>query len=504
MTVRMTSAALISALCVSASAAAAPDIDVRVRANLRRDIDELLTGPALKDAEVGLHIVRLMDGVELYAHQPDRSLIPASNIKILTTAAALHYLSPDYRFRTEVYADVDDRGIVTGNMYIKGHGDPWLVPERLWFLASRIYFLGVRAVRGNLIIDDTFFEGSPDANGFEQDHSTNSYMAKSSAFSVGFNSLLVHILPGSEPGKPAKILIDPISRYAKVVGTVNTVARRRSYIEVDIEPYNDRSVVKVNGRISINSRGRGYWRRVDNPPVYSGEVLKSMLRQVGIVVKGRVKVGVVPEDADRLVSLSSPRLADLVERVNKHSNNFMAAQIARTLGAEVYGEPGSWTKGRRAIEAFLADEVGIKRGQYMLGNASGLHDVNRLSTRQLTQILAYVYAQPSIRPEFVASLAVAGGSGTLSERMTDTDAVSLLRAKTGTLSTASALSGYVTCASGEVLAFSILVNGYTVSIRNVWEAQDELGAILAGIDFATTSNDETATASPSTGTVTSP
>ncbi|MEE8409418.1 MAG: D-alanyl-D-alanine carboxypeptidase/D-alanyl-D-alanine-endopeptidase [Myxococcota bacterium] len=497
MTVRMTSAAAIFALCATTTAVAAPSIDVRVRTDLRRDIDALLAGPALKGAEIGLHVVRLPDGVELYSHEADQLLIPASNIKILTTAAALHYLSPDYRFRTKVFAEVDGKGIVAGNLYVKGHGDPWLVPERLWFLASRIYFLGVRAVRGNIIIDDSYFDGSPDANGYEQDSSTSSYMAKSSAFSVGFNSLLVHILPASEPGQPAKILIDPISRYAKVKGTVTTVARRRSIIDVNIEPHNDRSIVKVSGRISIKSNGRGYWRRVDNPPVFSGEVLKAMLRQVGIGVKGRVKVGVVPEDAERLVSLSSPRLADLVGRVNKHSNNFMAAQIARTLGAEVYGAPGTWAKGRRAIEAFLADEVGIERGTYMLGNASGLHDVNRLSPRQVYQILAYVYAQPHIRPEFVASLAVAGGAGTLSDRMADTDAVSLLRAKTGTLSTASALSGYVTCASGEVVIFSIIVNGYTVSIHDVWKAQDELGAMLAGLDFAATKNDETATKAPS-------
>jgi D-alanyl-D-alanine carboxypeptidase/D-alanyl-D-alanine-endopeptidase (penicillin-binding protein 4) len=161
----------------------------------------------------------------------------------------------------------------------------------------------------------------------------------------------------------------------------------------------------------------------------------------------------------------------------------MAAQIARVLGAEVYGAPGTWEKGRQAVEAFLADEVGIERNSYILGNASGLHDVNRFTPRQMVRILEYMARRPSLKPEFVASLAVAGGAGTLSERMGESSA-GLLRAKTGTLRSTSALSGYVTCRSGETLAFSIIVNDYQVSIQEVWRAQDDLGALLAEVDFS--------------------
>jgi len=468
---------------VAATAAAEPNVDAEVRADLSRRVERILAGPALNEARVGAVIVRLDDGVDLFDGSGDTMLVPASNVKIVTTAAALHYLGPDRRIRTEIYADPDDKGIVHGNLVIKGHGDPWLVPERLWYLASRVKYQGVRAVRGNIVVDASYFDGPSEANGWEQDKSTFSYMAKTGALSVGFNSLLVHVLPGTDAGKDARVFLEPASNYAKVEGTVVTVARGRSYVDVSIEPSRDRSVVKVSGRISVNDSGRGYWRRVDNPTLFSGEVFRALLKQVGVNVKGRVVEGLVPANADRLVTMGSPRLAELTQKINKHSNNFMAAQIARVTGAEVYEPPGTWEKGRQAIEAFLDDEIGIERGSYILGNASGLHDVNRFTPRQMVQILEYMFHRPSLRPEFFASLAVAGGAGTLSDRMRESEAERMLRAKTGTLSTASALSGYVTCKSGETIGFSILVNNYQVSIQDVWRAQDDLGKLLASVDF---------------------
>jgi D-alanyl-D-alanine carboxypeptidase/D-alanyl-D-alanine-endopeptidase (penicillin-binding protein 4) len=404
-------------------------------------------------------------------------------VKIVTTAAALHYLGPDRRIRTEVYAEPDARGIVRGDLFIKGHGDPWLVPERLWHLASRVKYQGVRSVRGNIVVDASHFDGPDKANGWEQDRTTHSYMAKAGALSVGFNSLLIHVLPGVEAGASARVFVEPGSAYASVEGSIATVSRGRTWVEVEIEPRGNRSVVKVSGRIALDDAGRGYWRRVDNPTRFSGEVFRALLKQVGVGVRGRVVEGIVPNDAERLVALASPRLAEMAQKVNKHSNNFMAAQIARVLGAEVYGPPGTWEKGRQAIEAFLADEVGIERNSYILGNASGLHDVNRFTPRQMVRILEHMARRPSLKPEFVASLAVAGGAGTLSERMGESSA-GLLRAKTGTLSSASALSGYVTCRSGEALAFSIIVNDYQVSIQEVWRVQDDLGALLAEVDFS--------------------
>ena len=363
--------------------------------------------------------------------------------------------------------------------------DPTLVPERLWYLASRLYFLGARVIPGDLVIDDTYFAGPPLQVGWEQDESSSAYMAPAGAFSAGFNALMIHVLPGPTANSDARVLIDPLSDYARVDGTVRTIGRGRTNLTVEVEPFEGRDVVKVSGKISLKDEGQGFYRRIDNPALFAGEVLKRLLIQQGVTVKGKVKIGLMPADAKIMVSLESPRLAELLLRVNKNSSNFVAQQVAQTMGAELYGAPGTWEKGKLAIEKFLATEVGIPRGSYVVSNASGLHDVNRVTPHQLVRVLTYMHTRPDLWPEFSASFAVAAGSGTLAPRMHDTEAAHLLRAKTGTLSIASALTGFVPAKSGETFVFSILVNDYTTSVHDIWQAQDALGDLLAGTSFST-------------------
>ncbi|MEO0815142.1 MAG: D-alanyl-D-alanine carboxypeptidase, partial [Myxococcota bacterium] len=114
---------------------------------LQEQLDEIMSLPAMATAKVGLVVRRLSDGKTLYAKNPDVALVPATNIKLVSTAAALHYLKPNFRFKTEIYGEPDDKGVVRGNMTLKGFGDPWLVPERVWQLANRMYYNGVRRVR---------------------------------------------------------------------------------------------------------------------------------------------------------------------------------------------------------------------------------------------------------------------------------------------------------------------------------------------------------------------
>ncbi|MEO0815516.1 MAG: D-alanyl-D-alanine carboxypeptidase/D-alanyl-D-alanine-endopeptidase, partial [Myxococcota bacterium] len=277
------------------------------------------------------------------------------------------------------------------------------------------------------------------------------------------------------------ILLEPrsASAYAQIEGEVETIRRGRTWVDVSVDPHRDRSKIEISGKISANDSGRRYWRRVDNPPIYAGEVIKATMQQVGIRVDGRVVTGLAPNDRDPFMHMGSPPLAEIVDRVNKHSNNFMAEQIARALGAEVFGAPGTWDKAAMAIDTFLLEQVGLEAGSYTLNNASGLHDVNRFSPEHLVKILSYMYAQPDISTEFIASLAVAGGAGTLAWRLKDTDAERKVRAKTGTLSISAALSGFINSQNGEVLVFSMLVNDYQTAIAEVWEAQDKVGTLLA-------------------------
>lgn len=429
---------------------------------------------------MGVVVQPLSEDRPLYAHEAETQFVPASNVKIVTTAAALHYLGPDFRFRTEVFGELGPDGVVEGDLYLSGDGDPWLVPERIWYLANRLFYAGVREVRGDLIIDDSFFPGPQFARGRGRDRSSYAYMAPIGAVSAGFNAISVHVYPGKSPGDAPKVLVEPRSEYGKIINRATTSSRRRTRLYVSVVPAGDRSMIVVSGRVAIHDAGRSYWRRIDQPALFAGDVLKTAMDQVGLPIHGRVRRGLVPASASKLLHLGSPRLAELVTKVNKHSNNFMADQIAYALGGHLYGAPGTWEKAKRAVQTFLAERVGIAPDEYAIENASGLHDVNRFTPSQIVRVLRYMHRQPNLRPEFVASLAVASASGTLSSRMRDTEAAGLLRAKTGTLSIASALSGYVTSHDGELLAFSILVNHYRAPLERVWDAQDTIGTLLAG------------------------
>ena len=466
----------------AAHAAAPPNAVTQSRLTIAAALDLIVQDAKLRKAALGAYVQRLDDGLELYAHDANAQLVPASNIKIVTTAAALQIMSPDYQYPTDLLGQVNNNGQVAGDLTIKGYGDPYLLPERVWYLANRLYFMGIRDITGDIVVDDTYFDGPRMAVGSEEDRTASAYMAPAGALSVGFNALLVHVLPNSQVNGDARIMLDPASNYAAVEGKVRTVAQGRSSVNVDVVAKGERSVVRVSGRIRGDDPGRGYWRRIDNPPVFAGEVLRATLNQVGIKVRGKVRAGIASLNAPKLLTATSPRLAELLGPLNKYSNNFMAAQLAYTAGAKRYGSPGSWDKGRRAIEEFLTDSVKLPAGGYTLRNASGLHEVNRMSPRQMVQVLAYMHGKPQYFPEYITSLAVAAGSGTLQDRMENTPAAHLLRAKTGTLAGASALSGYVTTQSGETLAFSFIVNGFQ-TLDAVLDAENRFGATLAALSF---------------------
>jgi serine-type D-Ala-D-Ala carboxypeptidase/endopeptidase (penicillin-binding protein 4) len=467
--------------------------------NLPLELDSLLQEPEVAGAQISLHVVRVSDGKVLYAKNENELRVPASTIKLFTTAAALDELGPDYRFKTEIYGSAPNAGIIAGNIHLKGYGDPWLVPERFWYFANRLKYSGVTQIDGDIIVDESYFGGPAIAAGQEQDSSSSAYMAPAGALSVGFNAVLVHILP-TVAGQPARIAIEPSSDNITVEGTVTTSERTRTRLNVEVVEKDGKNVVKVEGYILQTDKPRGYWRRIHHPGLHAGSVFKAMLSSIGIKVQGDVRLGQLspsqpatsqnsasPDGANQaaapepMVSMTSPRLADLMEKVNKYSNNFMAGQLARALGAEVSGAPGSWDKGEEAIQKFLKERVKVSAPLPVIKNASGLHDVNRVTSKHVTELLCFMAQEPKHEIEFLNSMAVAGGVGTLQSRMQEGSANLVLRAKTGTLSIASALSGYVTTQSGELLAFSVLVNHFQQGIQPIWKMQDAIGEALSKV-----------------------
>lgn len=438
---------------------------------LVQQLDPLLARESVRGSRFSVLVARADDGRVLYALEPDRPLHPASNTKIVTTAAALVELGPTYTWSTELAADGLKNGAAR-ELYLIGRGDPRFVSESLWRLVHDARLMGLTRVDGDLVVDDTFFTADRMAPGFDDKKQDSAYRAATGAMSLNFNSTVIHVRPGAKVGDPARVLVDPDSGYATVRVDATTTRKGKARIDVRAEPHGDRTRIVVAGKISLDHPGLEVRRRIDNPPLYAGLAAKKFLADAGIAVKGQVRLGAAPprDQRTRLAAHVSPPLADVADDVNKLSNNFMAEHLVRTLGAVKHGR-GDWESGRRVVERFLTEDVGLRGYRYV--NGSGLFGDTAFSARQLVEVLRYMHRRRPALPEFAASLAIGGGDGTLDRRLRGVGP-GVVRAKTGTLDGVICISGYVQLQDGTLGVFSLLMNDVPGRPWDVWAVQDEV------------------------------
>ena len=474
-------AAVLAAVC----AALCPQGEARAsgadREALRKSIDMLLSQPPLSSARVSAQIVSLDDGQVVYARSPDDQLNPASNTKLVTSAAALVRLGPEFRFTTDVLGDKPiERGKVR-TLYVKGRGDPSINTERLQGLVADLWHRGLRQV-GDIVLDDSYFDPDPWGPGWEQEQSDKAYAAPVGALSLNHNSVAIYVAPADSRNGRVRIDLEPEARgyfaLENRVATVGVNGRRRVIPHTFADGEHTRVV--VSGRFPLRGEATVLYRRVTNPTFYFGQTLQQLLRDHGIRVQGHLRRGTVPETASLVNSYESPELAEVVRDMNKVSSNFIAEMLIKTLGAELRGVPGTWVKGLDVAQDLLA-EMGLPRGTYQLRNGSGLNDTNRFSAQQMTALLVAVWKKFPVAAEFVSSLGIAARDGTMRLRMEGTDAAGRLRAKTGTLDKVTALSGYVQSLGGERFVFSILVNDWSGRSNPVVSGIDRFGGILAAM-----------------------
>ncbi|MBN2358173.1 MAG: D-alanyl-D-alanine carboxypeptidase/D-alanyl-D-alanine-endopeptidase [Deltaproteobacteria bacterium] len=446
---------------------------------VREVVSRALTQPALRGARLGLHAVSLTTGAVLLDKNSQLLLNPASNAKLATTAAALSLLGPEYRYHTLYASEGEVVGKqLRGNLYVQGRGDPTITTERLLAIVHELKLLGIEKIEGRIIVDDSYFDDQREPSGWEQEEGDRAYLAPTGALSLNHNTVTLYVRPGPVEGAPAQVVVDPPSDYVELENRVTTT-RWETQLYMRSWERSGKNRVRLLGRIGTDQGPRRIYRRSADPGLHFGSALAGVLNAAGIKVSSAVRRGLMPDRARSLYIDRSPRLAEIVDDLNKWSNNFIAEQLIKTLGAEVGGKPGSFAHGLAAVHGFLEAEVGFAAGSYVFENGSGLNDVNRFTPEQLTRLLAYMYRHPEAGAEYVTSLGVAGAQGTIASRLRHTAAERRLRAKTGTLTGVSALSGYVVTAAGEAIAFSIMVNGISGRIRPILEVQDMIGEALA-------------------------
>jgi len=469
-----------AAIILSLPAAHAASADKKAeREALKTALLDVLQRTPLKASRVGIFIQSLDDGTVVFSQNPDDLLNPASNVKLVTSAAALATLGPEYRFDTEFLVDPElpsDGKVKT--LYVRGKGDPSMTTERLYGVVSELLHAGLREVQ-DIIVDDSWFDPERTPPGYDQEESDRAYMAPTGAVSLNWNATAIYLRPGAGPGAKGTVEMEPNSDFFVVENGLMTGSRLARRVGVASKPFGDKQRIIVKGQVSSEQGVVSVWKKIDNPPMYFGYTLKELLKSRGIKVKGRVKQGLAPTRA-KLVHVAQSDTFDLIlKRLNKLSNNFVAETLLKTMGAEVRGAPGTFQKGIEVVEAFLEREVGIAPGSYVMKNGSGLNDTNRFSATQMARILRFMSQRFPLAPEYLSSVGIAGKDGTLKYRFEGSEAVGRLRAKTGTLENVSALSGYVQATGGELFVFSMMVNDYPGRSGPVVQGLDALGAAVA-------------------------
>lgn len=428
-----------------------------------------LTGKSLQNAKVSAEVVDVDTGKVLASRDPHALLNPASNAKVYTAACALALLHGNHRYQTTL-AGTMKGGEITGALVIRGYGDPTLRTADFLEMARDLHQRGVRRVVGDILVDQRFFDGEHTPPAFEQQPNEWAYFrAPVSALAVNENTVTLHVRPGEEDGN-ASAYFDPPG-FVDLKGSIKTAGEGADTVGLKLAPSGTRLEATVSGSIGKRSGLARYTRRVEDPTLLGGYVLKQTLEQIGIKVGGEVKAGSL-EKGNVLVRHESEPLSKVLYALGKQSDNFYAEMVMKSLAGEVKGKPAKTKEGTEACTAWL-EKNGLSDTGLVVKNGSGLFDANRVTTASVTKLLRFVHRDAALSSEFVAQLSIGGVDGTLHTRFQKVRHARIVRAKSGTLDDTIALSGYVYGPPGRSpLAFSVIFNGVAGKGSNARQSID--------------------------------
>ncbi|MCG7335185.1 D-alanyl-D-alanine carboxypeptidase/D-alanyl-D-alanine-endopeptidase [Sporosarcina sp. ACRSM] len=452
------------------------------------EVDKLLKDPRLQGATTAISVRHAVSGEVIYAHQGNTRVHPASVMKLFTGAAVLETLGEDHRFKTELYMDGKiQNGVLDGDLYLKGLGDPTLMMKDLKAFAAELKAKGVRTINGQIFGDDSWYDQvrlSQDLNWSDEPFYTG---AQVSALTLSPNedydagTVIVEVQPGKKSGQAGKIRMVPANSYLTIVNNTKTVAKKGKK-NIQVERQHGTNTVIVSGTIPIGASKARSWSSVWEPTDYAVNVFKHVLEDQGIAVSPASKVGssTVPKGAVLVADKSSIPLKELLIPFIKLSNNGHAEVLVKEMG-RLPGGAGSWEKGLAVMDNQLAS-MGLDTKNMQLRDGSGMSHKNLVTANEVTHLL-YVARSKPWYPTFLQALPVAGHDerligGTLRNRMKGTAAAGNVRAKTGALNGVTALSGYIETKEGETLIFSIMINNYLS--ESIHEVVD--GIVVALVD----------------------
>ncbi|MBS1141590.1 MAG: D-Ala-D-Ala carboxypeptidase Serine peptidase family [Proteobacteria bacterium] len=417
---------------------------------------------ALKAAQIPAKnvaiVVQAVDSASpLVAHNANQSMNPASVMKLVTTYAALDLLGPAYTWKTTVWtenAPVD--GILSGNLYIKGSGDPRFTIEHLWALLRQLQVRGIRQIAGDVVLDRTAFNVPSIDPGAFDDKPMRPYNVGPDGLLLNFRALRFTLLPDN--GKP-RVMMETPSDGLRVdnqlrAGNNDCGSNWKDLISVRLIPENNGNRLEFTGTYSALCGEKGLNLSPLPADAQAGGLIRALWKELGGSLGGQVRGGNVPIGAKLLTQHESAPLADAVRDINKFSNNVMARQVFLTLGNDT--APATAERSKQRITEWLAAR-NLRFGELVLDNGSGLSRIERISADSLNRLLLDAWKNP-VMPEFVSSMPIVGIDGTMKKRLKSSDATGRAHIKTGTLDGVKTASGYALDALGRRYAFTFLIN----------------------------------------------
>ncbi|MGH8881174.1 MAG: D-alanyl-D-alanine carboxypeptidase/D-alanyl-D-alanine endopeptidase, partial [Stackebrandtia sp.] len=435
-------------------------------------------------SQVGVVVADASTGETVYDHNGNDRAVPASNNKLQTSAAAVGILGEDYTFGTDVASEskpVD--GTLADDLYLRGTGDPTMLAEDYDDLAKQLADAGVTTVDGDLVADDTAYDPQPLGAEWGWDDLPYYYAAEISALNVApddefdAGSVQIDVTPGAE-GEAAKVKVTPANDYVSIDNQTSTSVAG-SDLSISIDRGNGSNEITVSGDIPSDSEGYQDLSSVSGPTGYAADVFGKALADNGITVKGDVRIGETTVDgAKSLAGHESMPLSEMLVPFLKLSNNGHAETLTKAIGVEMAGE-GSFEAGTAAIQDFVAD-LGVDTDQVQQVDGSGMSRQNLIPPAQMVKLLAGAHEADWFKAWYNA-LPIACQDdqmvgGTLRSRLCDTPAAENLHGKTGSMTSVSALSGYVTDGDGRDLVFSVMNNDFKGDVKDL---EDEIAATIA-------------------------
>lgn len=457
---------------------------------LTKEIDNIFNDKRFENAFWGAWIESLDTGKIWYQRNPGKVFLPASNQKILTTAATLEELGPDFKFSTSLCADGEIKSsTLDGNLVVFSNGDPSMSdnilkdPRDVFFMwADKLTTMGITKITGDIIGDDNAFDDERLGALWSFSYLDVWYAAEINPLVFNENVIDITIIPPETVDGEIKIVPNINSSYFKIINNLKLIKEgKRDFSFVRKYGTND---IELSGDIVAGGKKTSISVSIFNPTLYYTTVLKEVLEAKGIKVEGK------PADCDDIAGWShkpadfkildeyySPPLSVLAKQLMKRSQNLYAEIFVRALGWKATGL-GTFKAGREIVQKRLA-EFGISPDEYEYSDGSGLTRYNYVTPGLIVRILKGMLNSPN-KQYWVDSMPIAGIDGTLKWRMRNTPAENNVRAKTGTISNTRGLSGYVTTADGEKLVFSFLVNSHLKDESDTNDITDSILALIAG------------------------